>query len=46
MTEPAKVESKQEAPDFCLTDTQNQPVVLSGFRGKRVVVLVFNRAFA
>jgi peroxiredoxin len=33
------------APDFFLTDTQDNPVSLSGFRGKKIIVLVFNRGF-
>jgi peroxiredoxin len=33
------------APDFSLTDTQKNLVQLSSFRGKRHVVLVFNRGF-
>lgn len=33
------------APDFTLTDTQDQSVALSGFRGQKHVVLVFNRGF-
>jgi len=30
-----------EAPDFTLTDTNNKPVKLSDFRGKKPVVLAF-----
>ena len=33
------------APDFTLEDFQGQPVSLSGFRGQKNVVLVFNRGF-
>ncbi len=35
-----------EARDFTLTDTQGKQVSLSDFRGKKHVVLVFNRGFA
>jgi peroxiredoxin len=34
------------APDFSLVDTHDQEVHLSDFRGKKNVVLVFNRGFA
>lgn len=34
-----------ESPDFTLTDTQGNLVRLSDFRGKKAVVLVFNRGF-
>lgn len=34
------------APDFELTDTTGRAVRLSDFRGKKNVVLVFNRGFA
>jgi peroxiredoxin len=34
------------APDFALTDTADRTVRLSDFRGRRHVVLVFNRGFA
>ena len=30
-----------EAPDFTLPDTDNKPVKLSDFRGKKIVVLAF-----
>ena len=30
-----------EAPDFSLPDTNNKPVKLSDFRGKKAVVLAF-----
>jgi peroxiredoxin len=33
------------APNFTLTDTQGQSVTLSGYRGHKHVVLVFNRGF-
>jgi peroxiredoxin len=31
----------EEAPDFTLPDTNNHPVKLSDFRGKKAVVLAF-----
>ena len=37
--------SETTAPDFTLTDTQGRSVTLSGFRGDKHVVLVFNRGF-
>jgi peroxiredoxin len=33
------------APDFTLSDHTGKPVSLSDFRGKKHVVLVFNRGF-
>ena len=33
------------APDFSLADTQGKSVSLSDYRGKKHVVLVFNRGF-
>ena len=33
------------APDFTLTDTKGQSVMLSEFQGKSSVILVFNRGF-
>jgi peroxiredoxin len=35
----------EAAPDFELDDTAGTPVKLSGYKGKRSVVLVFNRGF-
>ncbi len=33
------------APDFTLADFEGRPVSLAVFRGRRHVVLVFNRGF-
>jgi peroxiredoxin len=33
------------APDFTLADFDGRPVSLASFRGRRHVVLVFNRGF-
>jgi peroxiredoxin len=33
------------APDFELTDFNGKPVCLSEFRGRKHIVLVFNRGF-
>jgi peroxiredoxin len=41
----AKIQEFTIAPDFTLADTQGQGVSLSGFRGQKNVVLVFNRGF-
>lgn len=35
----------QEAPDFELSDLDGNQIRLSGFRGKKVVVLAFLRGF-
>lgn len=35
-----------QASDFTLNDTEGRPVSLSDYRGKKHVVLVFNRGFA
>jgi peroxiredoxin len=40
-----QLRNNHEAPDFSLTDTQGNLVRLSDFRGKKAVVLVFNRGF-
>jgi peroxiredoxin (alkyl hydroperoxide reductase subunit C) len=40
-----RIQSNQAVPDFTLNDFNGRPVQLSGFRGARNVVLVFNRGF-
>ncbi len=40
-----KVEINTLAPDFALADLDGNTVRLSDFRGKKHVVLVFNRGF-
>ncbi len=40
-----KVEINTPAPDFELADFNGRPVRLSDFRGKKHIVLVFNRGF-
>jgi len=35
----------QIAPDFSLSDYSGKPFALSGLRGKKAVLLVFNRTF-
>ncbi len=39
------VDVGQQAPEFTLTDTNNQEVHLSSFRGKAVVIAFFPKAF-
>ncbi len=41
-----RVELNARAPDFELQDLAGEEVRLSDFRGKRHVVLVFNRGFS
>lgn len=41
-----KVELNAPAPDFTLNDFQGRSVKLSDYRGRKNVVLVFNRGFA
>ena len=41
----ARVAVHTEAPDFALEDFQGRTVRLSNYRGKKHVVLVFNRGF-
>jgi peroxiredoxin len=40
------LEPTKLAPDFTLSDTHDQEVTLSTYRGKQPVVLVFNRGFS
>jgi peroxiredoxin len=41
-----RVSLDQIAPNFSLTDYRGDTVTLAGFRGKKNVLLVFNRTFA
>ena len=41
----ARVSLNQTAPDFSLADYAGNPVRLADFRGKKNVLLVFNRGF-
>ena len=41
----AKIQEGTTAPDFTLIDTQGVSVTMSGYRGQKHVVLVFNRGF-
>lgn len=41
----ARVSLNQTAPDFTLADYTGNPVRLADFRGKKNVLLVFNRGF-
>ncbi|NWG34401.1 MAG: redoxin domain-containing protein [Chloroflexi bacterium] len=40
-----RVELNQPAPDFTLADFKGSEVSLSNFRGKKNILLVFNRGF-
>lgn len=40
-----RVSLHQAAPEFSLLDFSGVPVSLSGFRGRKNVLLVFNRGF-
>lgn len=42
----SRIELNTTAPDFNLTDFSGNEVRLSGFRGSKNVLLVFNRGFA
>jgi peroxiredoxin len=33
------------APDFSMNDDEGRPIILSGYKGKKNVMLVFNRGF-
>jgi peroxiredoxin len=41
----ARVELNTQAPDFSLKDFKGNNVSLSDFRGKKNVLIVFNRGF-
>lgn len=41
----SRVELNQSAPDFTLADLNGNKVSLSDFRGRKNVLLVFNRGF-
>jgi peroxiredoxin len=41
----AKVELNTHAPEFTLPDFNGRSVSLSNFKGRKNVLLVFNRAF-
>ena len=41
----SRVALNQPAPDFTLTDYTGRSVSLSDFRGRKKVLLVFNRTF-
>ena len=42
----SRIELNTEAPDFSLEDYRGQRVRLADYRGRKHVVLVFNRGFA
>ena len=42
----SKVELNAIAPDFTLKDYKGNSVSLSDFKGKKNIILVFNRTFA
>jgi peroxiredoxin len=39
-------EQMKIAPDFAAIDTENREIKLSDYKGKKNVMLVFNRGFA
>jgi peroxiredoxin len=41
-----RVELNTDAPDFSLTDFAGRRVSLSDYRGRKNIVLVFNRGFS
>ena len=41
----SKIALNKPAPEFELDDYMGQPVKLTDFRGKKNVVLIFNRGF-
>lgn len=41
----SRIKVGDEAPDFTLEDQDAKPVTLSGYRGKKTVVLVFYRGY-
>ena len=41
----SKIALNKSAPEFELDDYMGQPVKLADFRGKKNVVLIFNRGF-
>lgn len=40
-----RVELNTQAPDFTLNDFTGRPVSLSGYAGRKNVLVVFNRGF-
>jgi peroxiredoxin len=45
MAETSNLSEIELAPDFEANDSEGKKITLSEFRGKKVVVLVFNRGF-
>jgi len=41
----ARVEVNTKAPDFTLSDMNGAPVSLADYRGRKHVMVVFNRGF-
>ncbi|MEP6842371.1 MAG: thioredoxin-dependent thiol peroxidase [Pseudolysinimonas sp.] len=44
MTEPARLEAGQQAPDFTLDDQDGSPVTLSSLRGRKVILYFYPEA--